>query len=332
MDSLPQELVDRIASFLDRKDLGAMVLLSRNLQYATEYHSGAFAEARLKADSGVIRKFLSVYGGHRSSYLRTVVLETSISGIHDRDWTDKGGTDNDGTDEDGTYIYPEQDCRDPEKDVQTINEAFSRGMSMMFNAVSALEKHTDGLGKIHLVISIIPTCGSECLHKKRTSLRVRLLSPPSKLPQLSGVCSLEVTVEKSTSHSQPWKIFDCHVEYRAIFDIARRCPRLDTLKCRLGGNEWIGNFSSQTLNESCQYWAGLRRDSRHGLEDAVRDIHKTELFHNIGSKENSGQMGEHWNDIEDEEDGLDHRDIFTDWEYYPRSTNKFLDVPGHDPY
>lgn len=46
------------------------------------------------------------------------------------------------------------------------------------------------------------------------------------------------------------------------------------LKCTLGGSEWIGSFQSQTLNESCQYWTGPRRDSRHSLKNAAQDIHK----------------------------------------------------------
>ncbi|KAL5371573.1 hypothetical protein DPSP01_014175 [Paraphaeosphaeria sporulosa] len=220
MNSLPQELVDKIASFLDRRDLGAIVLLSRKLRYAAEYHSGAFAEARLKADSAVIRKFSSIYCGHRSSYLRVIVLDTSVPGVYDEN-----------------IEYPEQDCRDTEKDVQTMTEAFSQEMSMLFSAISALEKHTHDLGKIHVIIHTPTRCGS-------------------------------------TYHPEPEKLFECHIEYRTILDIARRCPNLDTLKCRLGGSEWMGNFKSQTLNESCQDWAGPRRDSRHGFENAVRGIHK----------------------------------------------------------
>jgi hypothetical protein len=259
MNSLPQELVDRIASFLDRRDLGAIVLLSRKLRYAAEYHSGAFAEARLTADSAVIRKFSSIYCGHRSSFLRVIVFETSVPGVYDEN-----------------EEYPEQDCRDTEKDLQIMNEAFSQEMSMLFSAISALEKHTHDLGKIHVIIQT-PTryvCGGECFHRKFPGWRVRMLSPSSRLPQLPSVCSLEVTNCGSTSDPDPCRYFECHIEYRTILDIARRCPNLDTLMCRLGGSEWIGNFQSQTLNESCQDWAGPRRDSRHGFEDAVRGIHK----------------------------------------------------------
>lgn len=263
MNSLPQELVDKIASFLDRKDLGAIVLLSRKLRYAAEYHSGAFAEARLRADSEVLRKFSSIYRGHRTSFLRVIVLDTSVPGVYD-DY------------EEGYEGYPEQECRDTEKDLQTMNEAFSREMSIMFSAISAFEKDTHDLGRIQLIIYTPDryVCGGECFHRKFPGWRVRMLSPSLRLPQLSSVCSLEVTNCGSTEHAEPEKLFQCHIEYRTILDIARRCPNLDTLKCSLGGTEWFGNFLNEALKSSCQDWAGPRRDSRHGFGDAIRGIHE----------------------------------------------------------
>ena len=51
MNSLPQELVDRISSYLHYEDLKNTLFLSRNFQYAAEKYPGAFLKYDLTEEN-----------------------------------------------------------------------------------------------------------------------------------------------------------------------------------------------------------------------------------------------------------------------------------------
>ncbi|KAJ4300877.1 hypothetical protein N0V90_002965 [Kalmusia sp. IMI 367209] len=265
MDTLPQELIDKISSLLSRKDLKATLVLSRKLQYGAERHSGVFSHAKLKPDVATTRKFLSTYNSHRLLYLRGISFETSIPWIESE--YDSNG-------------IPERFCRETEDELQIINEEFTKQIGILFRTLSTLESQAGAQyrpGKIHLTIYTTERrlWQGECYHRKSMSWRVRLLSP-SELPKLSSIrtLTLEVPCDDMRCH-EIGEVFSCHIEYKVLLDIARRCPNLDTLECRLSGREWLGSFTSQAMNQSCQDWAGPRRDSRHSLEKAMQGIKKS---------------------------------------------------------
>lgn len=264
MDTLPLELIEKISSFLSQTDLKATLLLSRKFQYAAERHSGAFSDAELTPDLATTQKFLSTYNSHRFRYLRSVSFSTSVPGIRSEHETDEN---------------PDQPCRDTENERQVINEEFTNQIKMLFRTLIMVENHVyaeHGLGNIHLNVytPIRYLCDSECYHRKFTSWRVRLLSP-STLPTLSSVRALTLGVPGGgISIPEEGGFFWCHIDYRVLLDMGRQCPNLDTLNCHLGGIEWRGSFLSQAMNESCQDWAGPRRNSRHDFAKAMDGIKK----------------------------------------------------------
>ncbi|KAF2437308.1 hypothetical protein P171DRAFT_437726 [Karstenula rhodostoma CBS 690.94] len=267
MDTLPLELIERISSSLSLTDLKATLLLSRKFQHAAERYSGAFCNARLTSDLATTQKFFATYNSHRFLYLRSIFFDTWVPGIQSEDETDE-------TDE---ALY--QPCRDSEKVLQNMDEEFTKQINILFSILSTLESQVCaeyGPGNIHLTI-YTPTrylCAGECYHRKFMSWRVHLLSP-STIPRLLSVraFTLEVPAD-DISYPNEGGTFSCHVDYRILLDIARKCLNLDTLVCRLGGREWLGSFHSHAMRESCSDWAGPRRDSRHDFAKALHNINE----------------------------------------------------------
>jgi hypothetical protein len=262
MDALPLELIERISSYLSRTDLKATLLLSCKFQCATEHYSGAFRDFELTPDLATTQKFLSAFNSHRFRYLRSVCFETSVPGIRSEDETDED---------------PCQPCRDTENERQVMDEGYTNQIKILFGTLATLENHMStkyGPGNIHLTV-YTPTrylCDSDCYHRKFTSWRVRLLSP-STLPTLSSVRALTLEVPGGDIlYPEEGGEFLCHIDYRVLLDIGRKCPNLDTLSCSLGGREWLGSFQSPAMNESSQDWAGPRRDSRHDFAKAMNGI------------------------------------------------------------
>jgi hypothetical protein len=254
MNTLPQELIDRISSYLNRDDLRNTLLLSRKLQYAAEQYSGLFSDFALTSDNAA--KFLSIYSSYRFRYLRNVSFATTVPAIDSND-------------------DAEQDCRDTAKELKIVDEEFTRQISVLFSTLKMLEsrvKDKYGPGRIHLTV-YTPTrdlCAGQCYHRKFTSWRVHLLSP-STLPTLTSVQSLTLNASATDmAYPNEGGRFPRKLDHRVFLDLAIKCPNLKKLQCRLGGDEWLGSFESQAMNESCQDWLGPRRDSRHDFGKAYK--------------------------------------------------------------
>ena len=169
MNTLPQELVDRISSCLNLDDLKNTLLLSRKFQYAAEQYSGLFSDFALASNNAA--KFLSTYSSYRFRYLRNVSSATTVPAI-------------DSTED------AEEDCRDTAKELKIIDEEFTRQISVLFSTLKVLEGRVQdryGPGRIHLTV-YTPTrdlCAGQCYHRKFTSWRVH--APHSyicKIPHL----------------------------------------------------------------------------------------------------------------------------------------------------
>ena len=68
MDQLPQELVDRISSYLSVDDLKNTLLLSHAFRFPAEKYSRAFTTFALNENNA--EKFIGTFSGHRLLYLR----------------------------------------------------------------------------------------------------------------------------------------------------------------------------------------------------------------------------------------------------------------------
>ncbi|KAF2631254.1 hypothetical protein BU25DRAFT_407777 [Macroventuria anomochaeta] len=115
MDTLLQELIDRIVSHLDHDDLKSMLVLSRKFQYACEEGPEAFAQYNLTIDNAP--KFKSTYSGRRSRYLRELVFETSVFP----------------RDENAA-----EDCRDTSDELSAMNKGFRRQIKFFFDRLKSV--------------------------------------------------------------------------------------------------------------------------------------------------------------------------------------------------
>lgn len=264
MNNLPQEIVHKISSYLDRGSLKSTLFLSHQFQYAAEEYSGAFSKYTLTERN--VDRFLRIYGGRRFlHYLRTVELRTSVPALHgDRD-----------------------ECRDSPEELREMDEVFTRQIRCLFYAIRECEVQAAavnrfGPGNIELVI-YTPTIPIDraryCTHRVFSSWRVHLLAVDS-LPTLESVHSLNVEIGFDTFyHGFEPKPPLRKLDLRVLLDIADKLPNLNILKCSIGGDEWAHGLKSEDARYTTQDWAGPRRDSRHDFANAYNSITLPKLRH-----------------------------------------------------
>lgn len=261
MNTLPQELVDRISSLLGTDDLKNTLLLSHQWQYAAEKYSGAFSDFALTTESA--SNFLSTYRGRRFHYLQDLRFDPSLPKL--KPWSES---------------EVEDDCWETASELEIADEQFTQRILFLFSTLKEIETHSsnelgtstnDFNGPIQLHLTIFtPTREVDeaefCIHRCYISWRIHLLSP-WMLPSLSSVRSLTVQGWEMGSDRYPYDGVR-KLDLRIILDIASRLPNLISLQCELGVEEWIGSYNTKALSEVIHDWAGPRRDSRHDFSKA----------------------------------------------------------------
>jgi hypothetical protein len=264
MDRLPQELIERIFSFLLKADLRNLLTLSSSFRYAAERCSGAFAEYTI--DEGNSARFLTLFSGHRLLYLRDVNFTPSFPPIHSV------------IDEDGYEVMP---CRDTEEEIREKDESFTRQIVHLFTTLKSVEEqagdqHAPGnyLLSIHAPTrDLISQTEIRCQHRVHTSWRIHLLDS-TQLQQIASVRSFELrTVDYSCAWTDDTQM--SKLNYRILIDLATKFPNLEFLGCHTGGFEWHsltlsaqdepGDLFAHYLHD----WEGPRRDARHDFAKAV---------------------------------------------------------------
>ncbi|KAF2786876.1 hypothetical protein K505DRAFT_330045 [Melanomma pulvis-pyrius CBS 109.77] len=255
MNNLPQELVDRISSYLSQNDLKNTLFLSREFQCAAEQYSGAFSDFALKEDNA--DTFLETYGARRFRYLRNLEFRTSVPAL---EWDDEADD-----------LPP---CRDTAEELQQIDQEFTRQIGFLFSTLKAVETRAGkiyGPGKIELTL-YTPTRAvdrdSYCLHRIFTSWRVHLLSPET-LPVLMSVQTLivehGVKIQYRDEPDPPLRKLDL----RVLLDISNKMPNLNELRCNIGGDEWTPALTLEEMMYTAHDWEGPRRDTRHDFSKAL---------------------------------------------------------------
>lgn len=130
MDLLPQEVVDRISSYLERWDLRNTLTVNSKFQAAAERHSGAFEHVSLNEASA--DEFLATFSDRRFRYLRHVNFSTTL--IPDdlppnHQWSHLEGIDEDD--------LPQ--CRESRESLQNLDEGFTKQIEFLFNIIKTLE-------------------------------------------------------------------------------------------------------------------------------------------------------------------------------------------------
>ena len=270
MDSLPQELVDRISNYLGRNDLKNTLLLSTKFQRGAERYSEAFSTYTLTEDN--VDEFVEFCGGRLAQHLRNIKFRTSLPAL-DID-----------TFEDNMESFENNPCRDTIDELREMDEEFTRQVNFLFSTLHEVEQTgtLDGHRGLELEI-YTPTRALDesrfCLHRVFTSWRMHVISPET-LPSLA--CIRTLLIENGTEFDYddvpdpPFRKPDL----RIILDISARLPNLRVLKCNIGGDEWTRGLNVEEARYSTQDWPGPRRDSRHDFAKATQVIQlPTSLSH-----------------------------------------------------
>jgi hypothetical protein len=257
MDRLPQELVDRVSSFLSRESLKNTLLLSHAFRSAAEKYSGAFARFALNKDTAA--KFTSTFSGYRLSYLRNLEF--------------------------GIRLPPpvDSDLRDDANQLRRLDRVFTEQVTFLFETLKVVEEGAGNQsepGTIRLAISPLwrpIRCESPLSYHDHLSWRIHLLNP-GELPSLRSIRSLEIgdkRVARSscrTTDDVKYRLAEVKLDYRVMVDLVSNLPNLEYWGCRIGGDEW----SPKTEQEAAQYltqdWAGPRRDTRQDFVKALSSV------------------------------------------------------------
>ena len=263
MDTLPQELVDRISGCLDLNDLKSTLFISRSFQVAAEECSGAFRKFELTPDPHSSDRLLRIYSGRRSGYLEKIKFRTSFPALK---WDD----DTMDIDEDSPP------CRPNTEEILGSDQYFTAQIRFMFSTIKALQDRLEEEGvkmrKLKLTV-FSPTQYVDqswfCFHQTYSSWRVHLLSPDS-LPSLLVIHSLKIkngaNLEPYDGHSQFPAVRK--IDWRIILDLAAKMPHLNKLKCKIGGDEWASNLACNIGRHHAHDYEGPRRDSRRDFGEA----------------------------------------------------------------
>jgi hypothetical protein len=262
MNNLPQELVDQISSYLSRGDLKNTLLLSPEFQNAAEQYSGAFSGFVLTEDNA--SKFLKTYSGRHFRHLRTVEFRPRLSAL---DW-DKEAHKSD----DHSINYPV--CRDTVDDLKQMDQEFTRQIFFLFETIKTVEVRTANVyntTKVHLTI-YTPTREIDrncfCLHRVFVGWYIHLLSP-KELPCLRSVRYLDVeNGSRIWGYCEPVPALR-KLDLRVILDLSNKLPNLESLGCKIGGDDWQPGSDNEVAKHFTHTWEGPRRDSRHDFGKAL---------------------------------------------------------------
>lgn len=255
MVPLPQELIDRISSYLSNEELKRTLTVNRAFNAAAERLSGAFVSFKLTEDN--LQDFLTVCVGSRFRHLREVEFSTQFAPI----------------------LYENNGrlaCRETKEDLRQKDEQFSSQIKRLFSTLKSAESEAgdSGLGRFKLIIygptrNIARELSRICRHHKHISWRVRLLAVDT-LPELRCVHSLHVN--QGQSGLGPLKNIEISkLDLRVIPDLAKKLPNLEFMECQLGQDETCPKYieRSKFLTHYEHDWEGPRRDTRLGFAEAI---------------------------------------------------------------
>lgn len=120
MEGLPQELINRFCSHLEKADLKSVLTLTSQLRYAAEKHSGAFREFTIDKDS--TEMFLLRFSSYRLNFLREVEFRPTFPPVLQSNDDDE-----------------QLPCRDSANDVQKREESLSNQIQLLFRTLRHVE-------------------------------------------------------------------------------------------------------------------------------------------------------------------------------------------------
>lgn len=273
MEKLPQEIVDKVSSYLNRSDLKNVLLLSRKLQHAAERASGAFAFFDFAAHTPEERQsFLAKFGGHRFRYLRNICITTRFTPLQHSHWSEsRSGDESEPRKREPRQREPSpppESCRESAEELKRKDQSFRSQIGDVWEAIHMAEsRQQDSTGRLQLLI-LTPmrwVDDQSCDHRRYSSWRVHL-SSALQLQELQSVRALSICNpvyednQDGSSHSK--------LDLRAIVDLASRCPNLEYLGCKLGVDEWVDS-ADPWLQHFMHDFPGCRRDTRNDFASSL---------------------------------------------------------------
>jgi hypothetical protein len=258
MDSLPQELVDHVSSYLSLEDLKNTLTVSLQFQLAAEKCSGAFSDFELSDRNA--SHFVKTFGGRRLSYLRHLSFRTTLPPLQEKaDWATN-------------HHHPVRETKD---DLREADRCFTDQIKSLFSTVKSVEDCAGtryGPGNIKLTI-YTPTRYIDAMYydvlRFYVSWRIRLLSPES-LPELASVRALRIENGMHVEYCYQWDRQSLRkIDLRVIIDLSVKFPNLAALFCSIGGDEWLACNEDYRQRYVTKDWAGPRRDSRQEFARAL---------------------------------------------------------------
>jgi hypothetical protein len=262
MDSLPQELIDRISTYLEISDLKKTLLLNTKFQLAAERYSEAFSTYSLTEDN--VGDFLDFCGGRLAQHLQNLKFRTSLPALD----TDAFRNN--------MKAFEDNPCRDTIDELREMDGQFTRQVNLLFTTLHKIERMwtLDGHRGLELEI-YTPTRAVDdtkfCLHRAISSERIHTIAPET-LPRIGCIRSLCIqngtNIEYDDIPNPPFRKPDL----RMLIDLAAQLSNLQVLKCNIGGDEFVKGFDMDAVRYTLQDWPGTRRDSRHDFAKAMQYV------------------------------------------------------------
>ncbi|CAI6333618.1 unnamed protein product [Periconia digitata] len=262
MDTLSQEIIDQIASYLHwpRDTREQLLIVSKAFQNSVERKT----LAKFYLRQGNTDNFLRLYSGERIRYLREVKFTSTFpTSQGDRNFS--------------------EGCREKPSDLLEKDELFTRQIGVLFSTLKSLEDRIGAekmAGKLRL--TIFPPRRSvdcrRCHHRVCVCWRVHLLNPGT-LPQLCSIHTLKFKHRgwwSTTGWSHDSDSLDYQVpsklDLRIMIDIASKLSKLERLKWKLDIFWDEMNSARRAERHYMQDWAGPHRDTRHDFAKAIDSV------------------------------------------------------------
>jgi hypothetical protein len=270
MEQLPQELADQICCYLTVDDLYTVSLLSRKFRNAAKDCARKYPREIVEYQERDKQAILKRYSGFLHHYIERFKFDI---------WTpDPKEPDVDSW------------CNDVDPEEQRERDAiFTAQIRDLFETLKTLEERAceDGHGAYELYIQI-PDTGVDrshsnlCICAEHAKWRTKLLDP-EKLPELLSVRTLRIRDPDDEAFMK--------LDYRTMVDLVAKMPNLESLFCYIGADETTPLYNNEPARSFVWEFDDLRRDTRHGLLEAVQSLRMPDSLRSV------------------------HLDFFSEWQY-----------------
>lgn len=265
---LPQELIDRICSYLLPEDLKSAYYVSVNFRQAAEENAGRFRTLEVEITDENKDEFLKRYCGFRLRYLRNVQFHVEFPIIEaNEDSEEDSDEDSDESSDGDSDKDSEEDtsCRESIEEICERDRNFTNQVRGLFKILKQVED-TAGMrnrGIYELILQSPEHARDEnvCFHRQHDYWRVHLLKPES-LPELMSVSSFRL-LPKYSGEVEP------KLDYRILIDCLSRLPNAEKVTWYTGHGEWTPGYSEAPANKVPWDYDGPRRDTRHDFGKAA---------------------------------------------------------------